>query len=199
MSERIGKYEIISQVGEGSTSSVFLAHDPFAQRDVAIKRIHQSVLRDPERGRLYRHLLLNEASLAGKLIHPHIVQIYDAVVEPEEGYVVMEYVAGVPSSATPVRIRCCRIPHLLRSSSSAPGPSIMPIARALPTVTSSRPTSCSWRRTRKTSSFRISAQRFSVPAKRPRSRGRLARLHVAATGSRGPAQPPDRHLFLWAL
>ena len=94
MSERIGKYEIISQVGEGSTSSVFLAHDPFAQRDVAIKRIHQSVLRDPERGRLYRHLLLNEASLAGKLIHPHIVQIYDAVVEPEEGYVVMEYVAG---------------------------------------------------------------------------------------------------------
>ncbi|MBX3687361.1 MAG: serine/threonine protein kinase, partial [Rhodocyclaceae bacterium] len=68
MSERIGKYEIISQVGEGSTSSVFLAHDPFAQRDVAIKRIHQSVLRDPERGRLYRHLLLNEASLAGKLI-----------------------------------------------------------------------------------------------------------------------------------
>ena len=84
MSERTGKYEIISQAGEGVDQFGFLAHDPFAQRDVAIKRIHQCVLRDPERGRLYRHLLLNEASLAGKLIHPHIVQIYDAVVEPRK-------------------------------------------------------------------------------------------------------------------
>ena len=35
-----------------------------------------------------------EASLAGKLDHPHIVDIYDAVVEPNRSYLVMEYVHG---------------------------------------------------------------------------------------------------------
>jgi len=43
---------------------------------------------------MYRHLLLNEASLAGKLQHPHIAQIYDAVVDADSGYIVMEYVSG---------------------------------------------------------------------------------------------------------
>jgi serine/threonine protein kinase len=92
--ERIGKYEVRKLLGEGSTAAVHLAYDPFAQREVAIKEFYPEVLRDPERGRLYRHLLLNEASLAGKLNHPHIVQILDAVVDEEQGYVVMEYVPG---------------------------------------------------------------------------------------------------------
>lgn len=92
--QRIGKYEIRSKLGAGATSTVYLAHDPFKERDVAIKLIAQEILRDPSRGRLYRHLLLNEASLAGKLMHPHIVQIYDAVIEEQQSYIVMEYVPG---------------------------------------------------------------------------------------------------------
>jgi serine/threonine protein kinase len=94
MIERIGKYEVRKLLGEGSTAAVYLAYDPFAQREVAVKQFHQEVLHNPERGRLYRHLLLNEASLAGKLMHPHIVQIMDAAVDDEFGYVVMEYVPG---------------------------------------------------------------------------------------------------------
>jgi serine/threonine protein kinase len=39
-------------------------------------------------------MFLNEAALAGKLNHPHIVQIYDAVVEDEFSYIVMEYIEG---------------------------------------------------------------------------------------------------------
>ena len=39
-------------------------------------------------------MFLNEASLAGKLNHPHIVQIYDAVVEDKYSYIVMEFVEG---------------------------------------------------------------------------------------------------------
>ncbi|MDP1654094.1 MAG: protein kinase [Rhodocyclaceae bacterium] len=92
--EKIGKYEVRSRLGEGATSTVWLAWDPFAQREVAVKVISQEVLRDKERGKLYRHLLVNEASLAGKLMHPHIVQIYDAVVDDAQSYIVMEYVAG---------------------------------------------------------------------------------------------------------
>ena len=92
--ERIGKYEIRRKIGEGSTSSVFLAYDSFAQREVALKQLHPAILADRERGHLYRHLLMNEAALAGKLVHPHIVQIFDAVVDDDEAYVVMEYVPG---------------------------------------------------------------------------------------------------------
>ncbi len=91
---RIGKFELRGVLGAGATSTVYLGFDRFAQREVAIKKIAPHILDDSGRGRLYRHLLINEASLAGKLVHPHIVQIFDAVVEADEGYIVMEYVAG---------------------------------------------------------------------------------------------------------
>jgi serine/threonine protein kinase len=92
--EQIGKYEVILKLGEGSTATVYLAYDPFADRDVAIKVLDYKILNDAGQGRVYRRLLRNEASLAGKLVHPHIVQIYDAVLSDEQSYIVMEYVAG---------------------------------------------------------------------------------------------------------
>jgi serine/threonine protein kinase len=92
--EQIGKYEVILKLGEGSTATVYLAYDPFADRDVAIKVLNPKVLNDAGQGRVYRRLLRNEASLAGKLVHPHVVQIYDAVLSDAQSYIVMEYVAG---------------------------------------------------------------------------------------------------------
>ncbi|MDR2189249.1 MAG: protein kinase [Azonexus sp.] len=91
---RFGKYELLRLLGRGSSSSVFLAHDPFAGRQVAIKIVSPEILGDSGKSRLYSRLFLNEASLAGKLNHPHIVQIYDAVVAEKICYLVMEYVAG---------------------------------------------------------------------------------------------------------
>jgi len=92
--ERIGKYELKQKLGEGATSTVYLGYDAFAARDVAVKVIFPGVLKDREKGRLYRHLLVNEASLAGKLLHPHIVHIFDAVIDDDLSYIVMEYVPG---------------------------------------------------------------------------------------------------------
>ena len=89
-----GKYEIFRQLGQGATAAVYLCFDPFIEREVAVKRIHPEVLKDDKRGKQFRHLLMNEASLAGRLIHPHIVQIFDAVIGPDESYIVMEYVPG---------------------------------------------------------------------------------------------------------
>ena len=94
MAQKLGKYELIKRIGEGATSTVFLGRDPFAQRDVAIKVATPEILQDPEKGKLYSHLFLTEASLVGKLNHPHIVQIFDAVVTEKLCYIVMEYVAG---------------------------------------------------------------------------------------------------------
>ena len=92
--KKIGKYDLISKIGHGATATVYLGNDPFAQRQVAIKVATPEILKDPEKGRLYTHLFLNEASLVGKLSHPHIVQIYDAVVAESLCYIVMEYVQG---------------------------------------------------------------------------------------------------------
>ena len=92
--DRIGKYDILHLIGEGSTSDVFLAYDPFAQRNVAIKRIFNELLRDPLRGTAYRQQLQTEAALAGKLKHPHIVEVHDVFIDEQESYLVMDYVAG---------------------------------------------------------------------------------------------------------
>ena len=92
--DKIGKYEVLRKLGEGATSEVFLCHDPFNNRDVAAKVVFEERLRDAETGKLAKKLFITEASLAGKLIHPHIVQIYDAVVSDTLSYIVMEYVTG---------------------------------------------------------------------------------------------------------
>jgi serine/threonine protein kinase len=91
---RIGKYPVLRRLGQGATSEVWLCNDPFNARDVAVKLAFNEALRHPERGRVYRKLFLTEASLAGKLQHPHICEIYDAVAEENQHYIVMEYVAG---------------------------------------------------------------------------------------------------------
>jgi tRNA A-37 threonylcarbamoyl transferase component Bud32 len=92
--QQIGNYPIVRKLGEGATSEVFLCHDPFRDREVAVKRIFPEALHDPVRGRLFRKLFFTEASLAGKLEHPHICQIYDAGMGEDSGYIVMEYVPG---------------------------------------------------------------------------------------------------------
>lgn len=92
--ETIGKYRIIRELGRGATSAVYLAEDSFNSRNVAIKLIWADVLKDKEDGPLYKSMFLNEAALAGKIIHPHIVSIYDAVVEDTMSYLVMEFVEG---------------------------------------------------------------------------------------------------------
>jgi serine/threonine protein kinase len=92
--DKIGKYEIVKELGKGATSSVYLANDPFANRQVAIKLVDSTSLRDKQQGRRFKKLFLTEASLVGKLSHPHIVAIYDAVAEEHLSYIVMEYVSG---------------------------------------------------------------------------------------------------------
>ena len=92
--EQLGKYPILREIGSGATSRVYLARDPFADREVAIKVFLFDPHADPHSERMLHKAFVAEASLAGKLNHPHIVDILDAVVEPDHSYLVMEYVPG---------------------------------------------------------------------------------------------------------
>src|ERR671937_397773 len=95
---RVGKYEVKQLLGKGATGSVYLAADPFGQRDVAIK-VLEKLSADPEEARRQLRFFQNEAALAGKLRHPHIVSILDAGLKDVRGgeplrYLVMEVVNG---------------------------------------------------------------------------------------------------------
>lgn len=94
LSLQVGKYEVHKLLGKGATGTVYLAKDTFSGREVALKTIEPEVFRDAEFGAVYRQQFLNEASLAGKLRHPHIVAIFDAVMQENSGYIAMEYVRG---------------------------------------------------------------------------------------------------------
>ncbi len=94
LSLQVGKYDVQKLLGKGATGTVYLARDTFSGNEVALKTIEPEVFRDPEFGTVYRAQFLNEASLAGKLKHPHIVGILDAVVGEDSGYIAMELVTG---------------------------------------------------------------------------------------------------------
>ncbi len=94
LSLQVGKYDIQKMLGRGSTGTVYLARDQFTGREVALKTIEPEVFRDREFGAVYRTQFQNEASLAGKLRHPHIIAILDAVVGEDSGYIAMELVTG---------------------------------------------------------------------------------------------------------
>lgn len=90
----LGHYRLLRQVGSGATSVVYLAHDALDERDVALKVINQTFLDHPRVGPQNRKQLQNEVALAGKLSHPHLVATYDAVMNDDVCYIVMEHVPG---------------------------------------------------------------------------------------------------------
>ncbi|MBL8307930.1 MAG: protein kinase [Rubrivivax sp.] len=103
----IGKYRVKAKIGEGATSEVFLAHDPFRDCNVAIKRVRLGMVPESRETHFQRRFFAAEAALVGRLNHPNVVQILDAVDDDTAPYLVMEYVSGVTLR------RYCRADHLL--------------------------------------------------------------------------------------
>lgn len=87
---KIGKYEIVEELGRGGMGVVYKAYDALMEREVAIKVISDGVLAMPEiKSRFYR-----EARTAGKLGHENITVVYDVSEEDGKPYIVMEYLTG---------------------------------------------------------------------------------------------------------
>ncbi len=97
---KIGKYEIINEIGKGTTGDVYLSHDAYYGRDVAIKVYHADPGANSQSAKVARKMFFNEAHIVGMLQHPNILPIFDAGEESDHYYVVMEHVQGARTLAT---------------------------------------------------------------------------------------------------
>jgi WD40 repeat protein len=86
----IGRYEIVARAGEGGFATVWEAWDPLLRRRVALKvRRTEALLSATARRRFVR-----EAEIASRLVHPHIVTIYEVGIEDGREFIAQEFCAG---------------------------------------------------------------------------------------------------------
>ena len=93
---RIGRYTIVSTLGQGGMGKVYLARDPVIGRNVALKVITMRPDLPDDEAAQYRERFLREAQAAGALVHPNIVAVHDVGLDPATRcpYIVMEHVPG---------------------------------------------------------------------------------------------------------
>ncbi|MEI7554854.1 serine/threonine-protein kinase [Candidatus Chlorohelix sp.] len=87
---KLGQYEIIEPLGKGGMASVYRAHQPSLERDVAIKIMAEQYATDPSFVERFRR----EARSIAKLRHPNILTVYDAGEDHGLLYMVMELIEG---------------------------------------------------------------------------------------------------------
>jgi len=92
--KKLGKYEIIKELGRGSMGVVYEGHDPFTDHRVALKVANTHTFKNKKIAERYKKTFFNEAHTAGKLKHPNIIEILDAGAEEDICYIVMELVEG---------------------------------------------------------------------------------------------------------
>jgi serine/threonine protein kinase len=90
ITEKIGRYEVKSEIARGGMATVYHAYDPNFERDVAIKVLPQAFLHDPQ----FRVRFEREAKMIAHLEHPAIVPVYDFGEEEGQPYIVMRYMSG---------------------------------------------------------------------------------------------------------
>jgi serine/threonine protein kinase len=94
---KLGRYEVLNELGKGAMGVVYLAKDPVIGRLVAVKTIRTSQTGDDDsESREFRERFVREAQTAGILSHPNIVTIHDIGEDPESrtSFIAMEYIEG---------------------------------------------------------------------------------------------------------
>jgi serine/threonine-protein kinase len=86
----LGRYLILEKVGAGGMGVVYAAYDPKLDRRIALKALRSNTGRDEAA----RARLVREAKAMARLSHPHVVTVYDVVVEDQQVLVAMELVEG---------------------------------------------------------------------------------------------------------
>ena len=92
MIETLGRYKILSIIGQGAMGVVYKAVDPMIDRTVAIKTVNLSLNKDDQAE--YEARFQQEIKAAGRLNHPNIVTIYDVGRTENMAYMAMEFLEG---------------------------------------------------------------------------------------------------------
>ena len=98
LTRRIGRFELLSELGSGAQGTVYLANDTRLEREVALKTLRLGQ-HDPAQHAMLVQMLIDEARMGSRLAHPNIVTLYDADEEDQSPYLVFEYVPGISLSA----------------------------------------------------------------------------------------------------
>lgn len=88
--EKIGRYIIKAELGRGGMATVYHAHDPLFEREVALKVLPREMLHDPQ----FRSRFEREIKMVASLEHPSIVPVYDVGDENGQPYFVMRFMTG---------------------------------------------------------------------------------------------------------
>lgn len=89
----VGHYTLDEVIGRGGMAAAYRAHRPHAERDVAIKVLHERFADDAS----FRERLEREARSAAQLAHPNIVEIYDVgTTDDAVPFLAMELLEGDP-------------------------------------------------------------------------------------------------------
>lgn len=90
---RLGRYQILGEIGRGAMGVVYRGWDPQLERPVAIKAIRADTVSGGTEEEIVARFL-REAKLAARIVHPGVVTVYDAGEEQGQLYQVMELVEG---------------------------------------------------------------------------------------------------------
>lgn len=88
--ERVGKYKLLTKLGEGTTGRVYEALHPGLDRVVAIKMLNHALVYH----RTFRDRFLQEARTVARISHPNIVSVYDTEEAYATFFIVMERLKG---------------------------------------------------------------------------------------------------------
>ena len=93
---KLGRYEVVRELGKGAMGIVYLAKDPLIGRLVALKTIRPAAHSDDDETKEFQQRFVREAQAAGILNHPSIVTVHDIGQDDASGvsFIAMEYVEG---------------------------------------------------------------------------------------------------------
>src|SRR5437762_13902381 len=93
---KLGRYEVVRELGKGAMGIVYLAKDPLIGRLVALKTIRPAAHADDDETKEFQQRFMREAQAAGILNHPSIVTVHDIGQDEPSGmsFIAMEYVEG---------------------------------------------------------------------------------------------------------
>jgi len=115
--EKLGRYEILGELGKGAMGVVYLARDPVIGRQVALKTFRLASNAEDEEVEQFRIRFLREAQSAGILNHPNIVTIHDVVDEGDTSvcFIAMEYVKGTDLKQLMKRQKRLALPFVIET------------------------------------------------------------------------------------